>query len=127
MPFLTNHRFKEAFRVTRKTFQFLVERLHFLRREDTIFRNAIVLEKRIGIALYALASSAEYRTIAVLFGVGRTTVGELVIEFCKAILMLLKSSKRNSSTHTLQRSKNSLNSNWLQGSPWIPSDIWCSW
>lgn len=54
-------------------------------------RNAIVLEKRIGIALYALASSAEYRTIAALFGVGRTTVGELVVDFCKALIQEFES------------------------------------
>lgn len=90
VPSFTNHRFKEAFRVTRSTFQFIIERLHFLRRQDTVLRYAIVLEKRIAIALYALASSAEYRTIAALFGVGRTTVGELVVDFCKALVEIFE-------------------------------------
>lgn len=78
---LSNKRLKDAFCVTRDTFKFIVDRLDYLRKEDTIFRTAIVLKKRIGIALHALVSSAEYRTIASLFGVGRTTVGELEEEF----------------------------------------------
>lgn len=53
-------------------------------------RSAISLEKRIGIALYALGSSAEYRTVANLFGVGRTTVGELVLEFAEAVCEFFK-------------------------------------
>ncbi|XP_058817539.1 putative nuclease HARBI1 [Topomyia yanbarensis] len=70
----------------RKTFEYLVSKLFYLTREDTRWRWAIPLNKRIAIALYALGSSAEYRTVASLFGVGRTTVGELVLEVCDAII-----------------------------------------
>lgn len=71
-------------------FKILCEKMSSLRREDTMFRKAIPLEKRIGIALYALGSSAEYRSIANLFGVGRTTVGEIVLEFCNEVWSKLR-------------------------------------
>jgi len=48
-------------------------------------RACIPLEKRVAIALYALGSSAEYRTVAHLFGVGRSTVGKMVLDFCYSV------------------------------------------
>lgn len=74
--------FKNAFRVDRQTFDFLVNNLKHLKRADTTWREAIPLNKRIAVSLYALGSSAEYRTIASLCGVGRSTVGEMTLEFC---------------------------------------------
>ena len=56
-----------------------------IEKSDTPLRMAIPLDKRVAIALYALGSSAEYRTVSSLFGVGRSTVGEIVLEFCEAI------------------------------------------
>ncbi|XP_050340332.1 uncharacterized protein LOC126766627 [Bactrocera neohumeralis] len=86
VPTFKNDKFKNTFRIDRSTFQYLVDRLKNLQRADTCWRNAISLEKRIGIALYSLASSAEYRTVASLFGIGRTTVGEIVLEVCREIV-----------------------------------------
>lgn len=85
VPKMSNDDFKNSFRVDRSTFDFLVHNLKILEREDTTWRSAIPLKKRIAISLYALGSSAEYRTISSLFGVGRTTVGEIVLEFCKEL------------------------------------------
>ncbi|XP_017490881.1 PREDICTED: uncharacterized protein LOC108379074 [Rhagoletis zephyria] len=52
-------------------------------------RKAIPLEKRVAIALYALGSSAEYRSIANLFGVGKSTVGsEKINEYVKGFEIL---------------------------------------
>ncbi|XP_055622830.1 putative nuclease HARBI1, partial [Toxorhynchites rutilus septentrionalis] len=82
----SDKKFKNTFRFDRCTFNLLVKKLHRLQREDTLWRSAIWLEKRIAIALYAFGSSAEYRTIGSLFGVGRTTTGELVIEICNAVV-----------------------------------------
>lgn len=90
MPLMSDYGFKENFRMTRSTFKLLCEKLVCLRKEDTVLRKAITLEKRIAIAMYALGSSAEYRSVANLFGVGRTTVGELVLEFCEAVWKVLK-------------------------------------
>lgn len=85
VPKFTAEKFKNVFRVDRKTFDYIVTKLFYLQKEDTWWRLAIPLKKRIAIALYALGSSAEYRTVASLFGVGRSTVGEIVLEVCDAV------------------------------------------
>ncbi|KAH8026999.1 hypothetical protein HPB51_001314 [Rhipicephalus microplus] len=53
-------------------------------------REAITPEKRVGIALYKLCSSAEDRTVANLFGVGRSTVNTLYRQFCEAVVAVLE-------------------------------------
>lgn len=85
VPKMDNEDFKNAFRVDRSTFHFLLKRLKSLQRMDTTWRFSIPLQKRIAISLYTLGSSAEYRTVGSLFGVGRTTVGQLVLEFCREL------------------------------------------
>lgn len=87
---MNDYKFKENFRMSRSTFSVLCEKLIILKKQDSFFRKAIPLNKRIAIAVYALASAAEYRSIGNLFGVGRTTVGEIVIEFCEAVWAILK-------------------------------------
>lgn len=71
--------------MNRESFNILCGLLPRLAKEDTTLRKAIPLPKRIAIALYALGSSAEYRTVANLFGIGKSTVCELVLEFCNAV------------------------------------------
>lgn len=78
--------FKNRFRVSRSTFSEIVCKMSGLERQNTCFREAISVEKRTAIALYALGSSSEYRTVADLFGVGRSTVGEIVLEFCDEVV-----------------------------------------
>lgn len=77
--------FKENLRMHRTTFDVLCGLLPHLAKEDSALRKSIPLQKRIAIALYALGSSAEYRTIANLFGVGKSTVCEIVLEFCTVV------------------------------------------
>lgn len=79
----------------RDSFKRLVLKLRNLERMDTNMRKSIPLEKRIAICLYALRSSSEYRTVANLFGVGRTTVGQIVLEFCEEIYSTLKNDYLN--------------------------------
>ncbi|XP_017471171.1 PREDICTED: uncharacterized protein LOC108362623 [Rhagoletis zephyria] len=74
--------FKSNFRMKRKSFKKLCDMLKGLERKNTNYRKAITLEKRVAIALYALGSSAEYRTIANMFGIGKSTVCTILIEFC---------------------------------------------
>lgn len=68
--------------MTRELFNQLCNYLKRLERQDTRWRQAIPLEKRVAIALYSLGSSAEYRTIGNMFGVGKSTVCEIVLSFC---------------------------------------------
>lgn len=82
--------FKQNFRMDRESFRTLCSLLTSLRKEDTNCREAIPLEKRIAIAVYALGSSGEYRSIANLFGVGKSTVGKILIDFCNVVWSVLK-------------------------------------
>ncbi|XP_012161742.1 protein ALP1-like [Ceratitis capitata] len=82
--------FKNIFRLERRSFFELCDILKGIGKEDTNYRKAITLEKRIAIALYALGSSAEYRTVASLFGVSNSSVCRIVREFCAAVWNALK-------------------------------------
>uniref|UniRef100_A0A336L2I1 CSON003839 protein n=1 Tax=Culicoides sonorensis TaxID=179676 RepID=A0A336L2I1_CULSO len=78
--------FRANYRMTRKSFNQLYNELHCLEKQITQFRVPIPREKRIGIALYTLGSSAEIRTISNLFGVGDSTVRAILLEFIDALL-----------------------------------------
>ncbi|KAH6923842.1 hypothetical protein HPB50_007788 [Hyalomma asiaticum] len=59
-----------------------------MQRQDTVMRKAISLEKRV--ALYRLATSAEDRTVANLFGVSRSSVNIIFREFCDVVVRCLE-------------------------------------
>ena len=65
----------ENFRMSKEAFNRLCVELslHILKR-DVNFRKAIAVRHRVAITLYWLADTACYRTIANLFGVGKSTV-----------------------------------------------------
>ena len=52
-------------------------------------RKAISVERRLAVTLWFLATPCEYRTIAHLFGIARSTVCEIVQETCNAIVKVL--------------------------------------
>ena len=56
---------------------------------ETRFRKAISVEQRMTIAIWHLATNAEYRTIGHLFGVSRSSVCGIVYEVCAAIVRQL--------------------------------------
>lgn len=82
----------DKFRMSRDTFFYLCDKLRpRLARQDTSFRLALPVEKRVAVALWRLASNVEYRTISNLFGVGKSTVCRCVRDMCHAIVGLLSS------------------------------------
>ncbi|CAF3219914.1 unnamed protein product [Rotaria sp. Silwood2] len=84
---MNDRKFKENFRLERSTFLFLVNHIvPLLKKDDTKFRLTISVEKRICCALYCLGSSSELRTIGNLFGIGKSTVGKILHEFCGIII-----------------------------------------
>lgn len=86
VPLLSNTRFVKKFRLGRKAFQILVDELHDkLFKNDTKFRKAIPVPKRIAIALYYLKSNQTAQEVANTFGVGESTVNSLLHEFCDAV------------------------------------------
>ena len=73
-------------RMSKDTFDALCSELRpYVQRKDTKFRQAITVEGRVAVTIWRLATNAEYRTISQLFGIGRSTVGEIVLDTCGAI------------------------------------------
>ncbi|XP_048374905.1 putative nuclease HARBI1 [Sphaerodactylus townsendi] len=86
MAFWGDEEWLHSFRMTRQTFMELVETLRGrLHRATTTMRQAIPVEKRVGVALWYLASPNTYREVREQFGVGLSTVAEMVVEVCLAI------------------------------------------
>ncbi|XP_036343525.1 uncharacterized protein LOC118752761 [Rhagoletis pomonella] len=85
VPLMDENRFKENFRLNRNAFRIICEKVRGIEKADTHMRPCIPLHKRVAISLFALGSAAEYRTVASLFRVGRSTVGEIVLDFCQAV------------------------------------------
>ncbi|XP_063147294.1 uncharacterized protein LOC134488882 [Candoia aspera] len=81
------------FQMTRGTLFEIADRLRpQLQRQNTSLRQAVPVEERVGITVWWLATQASYREVAHRFGLGRTTVGSIVVEVCLAIEhVLLKS------------------------------------
>nr|XP_036219626.1 uncharacterized protein LOC106614101 [Bactrocera oleae] len=77
--------FKSNFRMNHQSFNKLCIMLKSLEKKNTNYRKSIQLEKRIAIALYALGSSAKYRAIGNMFGIGKSSVCNILIEFCHEV------------------------------------------
>ena len=52
-------------------------------------REPVSVEERVAVTIWKLATNVEYRTLASLFGLGRATVGRIVVETCSEIAMHL--------------------------------------
>jgi len=48
-------------------------------------RAPVSVEQRVAVTVWKLATTVEYRTLSALFGLGRSTIGEIVTETCGAI------------------------------------------
>ncbi|XP_077534363.1 uncharacterized protein LOC144146276 [Haemaphysalis longicornis] len=91
VPHLGDQHFKEAFRVTPVRFRYLLESCRSsLERQATVMKDPISVEKRVAVDLYRLCSTAEGRTIALLSGIGRSTVNVSFREFCAAVIAILE-------------------------------------
>ena len=75
----TSEQWLENFRMSRSTFQYLCDKVRsMIEREDTRLRKAVPTDKRVAITLWFFATGADYRTIAHLFGVSKSTVSLVV-------------------------------------------------
>ncbi|XP_028285726.1 protein ALP1-like [Parambassis ranga] len=78
---------KVQFRVTRATFEYLVELIGpAIKRRRTNYRVPIEPRRRLAITLWWFARSGEYRSIADMFGVGIATVCMIVRQVTSAIV-----------------------------------------
>ena len=79
---------RENFRLSKETFMYVVVSMvgENVSRKDTKLRKAVSTQKRIAIVVYFIGSTAEYRTIANLFGVSTS----FVCNVAKAIVAKLR-------------------------------------
>ena len=85
-----HHDWMENFRMSRDTFQYLCDQLRpQIQRKNTRMRRSVSTERRVAITLWVLATPAEYRSVAHLFGLARCTVCVIVNETCRAIVRKL--------------------------------------
>uniref|UniRef100_A0A8C3HUY7 Putative nuclease HARBI1 n=1 Tax=Chrysemys picta bellii TaxID=8478 RepID=A0A8C3HUY7_CHRPI len=80
----------QNFRMRKATFMGLCEELApTLRRKDTRLRAALPVEKRVAIAIWKLGTPDSYQSVANQFGVGKSTVGIVLMQVCRAINCIL--------------------------------------
>ena len=53
--------------------------------QETHLRSPVSVEARVAVTIWKLATNIEYRTLSEMFGLGRSTVGVIVVETCHAI------------------------------------------
>ena len=98
-----NEWWKENLRMSRDTFTFTCGKLRPYIEKQVYLTNLCTLKniirahyrllifdllflwKRVAVTVWKLATNVEYRTLSSLFGLGRSTVGKIVIETCRAI------------------------------------------
>ena len=71
-------RFKKTFRVSRETFEYLLNRIRTLLERQSITEDVISPEFRLAVCLYRLGRGDYYYTISELTGLGTSTVCEIV-------------------------------------------------
>ena len=79
-------RFTKTFRISRGTFQFILEHIKHDIQHDVVTEEPISPECRLGICLYRLARGDYYYTIAEMLGLGVATVCLIVKEVTEAII-----------------------------------------
>lgn len=85
---LSNDEFKENFRLSKKTFKIICDELRpymsaKFNKLNRMWkrRQELTIEKKVAVALYYLASCAEYRVIGNQFGIHKTTVCKVIHNF----------------------------------------------
>ena len=77
VPQFTSDEWRENFRVSPNTFGYICRELHlYSLKQDTHIRKAVSVKRRVNITLWQLSTNADYRTIAHLFGVAKSTACE---------------------------------------------------
>lgn len=85
----TDEQWLQTFRMSRKTFQWMCDRLDIAMRPggtSVPLKNLINLQKRVALSLYTLATGDDYRVVAELFDVSRTSVCKFIKRFADAIV-----------------------------------------
>ena len=77
---------KQNLRMSQDTFNIICnEWCPYIQKKWTNMRSPVSVEEWIAVTAWKLATNVEYRTLASLFGLGRSTVGEIVVETCEVV------------------------------------------
>jgi hypothetical protein len=86
----TNAEFYNYFRMNWDSFYWIVNKVeNAIQTNDTKFRPAIRVDKKVAVAIYILATNSDYKTVGSLFGLGRSTVGKCFHDFIDAALRVI--------------------------------------
>ena len=78
---------KNDFRVPKETFDYICQLVGpDISRQNTRFRKAVALNKRVAIALWRLGTGNSYRTTGITFGQGKSTVIKICEDFMEALI-----------------------------------------
>ena len=82
--------FKREFRMSPETFSMIINIVDQpMSRQDTRYREAVPIHKRVAIAIWRLATGNAYRVISKVFGVSMSTVSNVVLEFCTVLSLIV--------------------------------------
>ena len=76
-----------------------------LEKQDTRFREAVPIEKRVAIALWRLPTGNSYRSVSKTFAVGKSTAVSNTKSFCAAISHLYRNILSNSREPQVEQPK----------------------
>jgi len=77
-------------RISKGTFNHLKEVLGpYLKKKDTVMRPAVPVGKRLLMTLWYLGTQVDFRSLGALFGVGKSTVCDIVHEACRIMRQVL--------------------------------------
>ena len=82
----SNKMFKQTFRLSKATFQFILNKISHDLQRQVVTEDPISPECRLGICLYKLGRGDYYYTISQMSGFGVSTVSTIVQEVCQAII-----------------------------------------
>ena len=81
----------ENFRMRKETFEYLCNKLRtYVSKQQTKMRQPISVEERVAVTLWYLSTGSEFRTVAWLFGISKSSVCLIVRETCEAIVHVLQ-------------------------------------
>ena len=82
-------RFKKAFRVSRKTFTFILNRIRLVLERKNVVEEPVEPALRLAIRLYRLGRGTNYHTISEQCGLGVSTCATITMEVSEAIVEVL--------------------------------------
>ena len=84
-------KYVDALRMDENSFTEVLEYIkNDIEKQNTTYRKAICVEQRLTITLFYLSTGDSFKTLAILFRLGRSTIMAIVFETCQAIWTCLR-------------------------------------